>query len=198
MTEPRRLLFATTNAGKAEELAAYLNGLPVDLRFLADLEDPPEVAEDGETLESNAHKKAEVLFERVGYPTVADDTGLEVDVLDGAPGVRSARFAGPDVTDEDNRRRLLEVLEGETDRSARFRTVLAYVTDEGTRLYEGVCEGRILTEERGTGGFGYDRLFLPEGHDRTFAEMETETKNEISHRGRALRRFVRAIEEEIG
>lgn len=194
MAPSRPLLFATTNAGKAEELAAYLDERSIELRILADLDDPPAVTEDRDTLRGNARKKAEVLFERVGVPTVADDTGLEVDALDGAPGVRSARFAGTNVSDAENRRHLLERLEGIDDRSARFRTVLAYVTGNGIRYFEGVCEGTILREGRGTGGFGYDRLFRPSGHEETFAEMSTEQKNRISHRGRALRSFARAID----
>ena len=197
MSRPHRLLFATTNSGKADELRAYLEDLPVEVLVTADLSDPPEIVEDRETLAGNARKKAEMLFEHAGIPTVADDTGLEVDALDGRPGVRSARFAGPDASDADNRDHLLEALDSAADRSARFRTVLAYVTEEGTRFYEGICAGTILREERGTGGFGYDRLFRPSEREATFAEMDPEQKNAISHRGRALRSFVEALEADL-
>ena len=184
-----RLVLATRNAGKVAELAARLADLDVDLVSAADL-DAPDVEEDADTLAGNAEKKARALFEHTGLPALADDTGLEVDALDGLPGVRSARFAGDDADDGANRRKLLANLAGSETRTARFRTVLAYVDGDGLRTYDGVCEGTVATEESGTAGFGYDSVFRPaRGDGRTFAEMTAEEKNRISHRGRALDAF---------
>ncbi len=184
-----RLVLATRNPGKVAELAARLDGLGADLVSAADL-DAPEVAEDADTLRGNAEKKARALYAHTGAPSLADDTGLEVDALGGAPGVRSARFAGDDADDEANRRQLLADLAGAPSRTARFRTVLAYADEAGVRTFDGVCDGLIATEESGTGGFGYDSLFRPvDGDGRTFAEMTADEKNRISHRGRALDAF---------
>ena len=185
-----RLVLATHNAGKVAELAARLADLDVDLVSAADLGAPP-VVEDTDTLAGNAAKKARALFGHAGLPALADDTGLEVDALGGAPGVRSARFAGDDADDDANRRKLLADLAGSEARTARFRTVLAYVDGDGLRTFDGVCEGAITTEASGTAGFGYDSVFRPaQGDGRTFAEMTSSEKNRISHRGRALDAFV--------
>ena len=185
-----RLVLATRNAGKVAELEARLAGLGVELVSAAALDDAPEVEEDAETLRGNAEKKARALWGHTGRPSLADDTGLEVDALDGAPGVRSARYAGEDADDEANRRKLLAELAGASTRTARFRTVLAYADGDGVRYFDGVCEGLIATEEEGAGGFGYDALFRPaDGDGRTFAQMRTDEKNRISHRGRALDAF---------
>ena len=184
-----RLVLATRNPGKVAELRARLAGLDVDLVSAADL-DAPAVEEDADTLRGNAEKKARALYGHAGHAALADDTGLEVDALDGRPGVRSARYAGPDASDEDNRRHLLAELAGAPTRTARFRTVLAYADADGVHFFDGVCEGLITTEEEGTGGFGYDPVFRPTAGDgRTFAQMSAEEKNRISHRGRALDAF---------
>ena len=189
-SRPMRLVLATRNPGKVSELAARLGSLDVDLVSAADLDGAPEVEEPADSLRGNAEIKARALYAHTGQPSLADDTGLEVDALGGAPGVRSARFAGDDADDEANRRKLLADLAGAPDRTARFRTVLAYADEEGIEYFEGVCEGLIATEEAGTGGFGYDALFRPaDGDGRTFAEMTAEEKNRISHRGRALGAF---------
>ena len=186
-----RLVLATRNPGKVAELDARLAGLGVDLVTAAAL-DAPLVDEDADTLRGNAEKKARALFAHAGLPALADDTGLEVDALGGAPGVRSARFAGPDADDEANRRKLLADLAGAPSRTARFRTVLAYAYADGVRFFDGVCDGLIATEEEGTGGFGYDALFRPaDGDGRTFAQMSADEKNAVSHRGRALDAFSR-------
>jgi XTP/dITP diphosphohydrolase len=154
------------------------------------------VIEDAATLEGNAEKKARALHAFTGLPALADDTGLEVAALDGRPGVRSARFAGETATDADNRARLLAELHGQSDRRARFRTVLAFVDEAGAlHTFAGVCAGRILDEERGAGGFGYDALFVPDGHAETFAEMTKEAKNRISHRALALAAFAAWLEQ---
>ena len=191
------LVLATRNPGKVAEMRALLADLPVVLRSAAEIDGAPEVEEDAPTLEGNALKKARALHAHTGLPALADDTGLEVDALGGAPGVHSARYAGPAAADATNRARLLRELGGTADRTARFRTVIAFVEEGGVRTFEGTCEGHILHEERGTGGFGYDALFVPEDYDRTFAELPPDAKNAISHRGRALRAFTHYLRERI-
>lgn len=187
MTSIRRLVLGTHNPGKVEEFRALLSSLDLDLIPASDLPDAPDVAETADTLTGNAKMKARAFFETTRLPSLADDTGLEVDALDGKPGVHTARFAGADATADDNKRRLLDVMEGKNDRRARFRTVIALVNDDGSvRTFEGTCEGTISTEPRGKGGFGYDPLFVPEGSHQTFAEMSPQAKNEISHRRKAL------------
>ena len=187
MQLPSSLVLATGNPGKVDELRALLADLPLTLRPTGDLDAPPDVTEDADTLDGNARKKARAFHEHTGLPALADDTGLEVAALDGGPGVHTARFAGPDATPDDNKRRLLDAMEGVEDRRARFRTVAALVEDDGTtRTFEGICSGTITTEPQGDGGFGYDPLFLPDSYDQTFAEMPPETKNQISHRRKAL------------
>jgi len=187
MAPIRRLVLGTGNAGKVEELRALLADLPVELIPGSRLTAPPDVVEDADTLTGNARKKAEAYRAEAGLPALADDTGLEVAALDGRPGVHTARFAGPDATPDDNKRKLLAVLAGTDDRRARFRTIVALVDDTGqVHTFEGVCEGTITTTPRGDGGFGYDPLFRPDGHEQTFAEMPPADKNEISHRRKAL------------
>lgn len=190
MSSTYRLLLATGNPGKVAEMESLLAHLPVDLVTPADLDVSLNVTEDAETLRGNAHKKAAAYHNATGLPSLADDTGLEIDALDSRPGVHTARFAGPDATPQDNKRRTLKVMDGVDDRSARFRTVAAFVDEGGeTHTFEGVCPGEITTEERGDGGFGYDPLFLPDGHSQTFAEMPADAKNAISHRKKALEQF---------
>ncbi|HET6566323.1 MAG TPA: RdgB/HAM1 family non-canonical purine NTP pyrophosphatase, partial [Rhodothermales bacterium] len=172
------------------EMQALLGDLGVVLIPASDFPGAPEVEEDAPTLEGNARKKAVELQAFTGLSAVADDTGLEVDALGGRPGVHSARYSGPEADAGANRAKLLRELDGVRDRTARFRTVIAYADGEQVHLFEGVCEGRITEAERGAGGFGYDALFVPEGEDRTFAEMGKGEKNAISHRARALRGFV--------
>ena len=192
-----RIVLATRNPGQVAERRALLADLPVDLVSAADIDGAPEVEEDAPTLEGNARKKAEALNRHAGLPTLADDTGLEVDALGGAPGVHSARFAGPDADADKNRARLLRDLDGASDRRARFRTVLAFADGEEVRFFEGVCPGVITEAERGEGGFGYDALFQPEGETQTFAEMPAEAKNQISHRGRALETFATFLHTQL-
>ncbi len=184
-----RIVLATRNSGKVAELRALLADLPVELVSAVEVAGAPEVEEDAPTLEGNARKKALALHAHTGLPALADDTGLEVDALGGAPGVHSARFAGPDADDMANRARLLRDLAGADDRAARFRTVLAFVEGGEVSFSEGICEGHITEAECGIGGFGYDALFQPEGETQTFAEMPSDAKNAISHRGRALAGF---------
>jgi XTP/dITP diphosphohydrolase len=181
------LLIGTRNRDKAHELVALLGDLPVSIRTLHDVEGVPEIVEDADTLEGNAIKKATVAFERTGLPSVGDDTGLEVGYLQGAPGVYSSRYAGPDASYADNVRKLLRALKGvpQRRRNARFRCVMAFVAGGVREVVEGRCPGIILEAPRGSGGFGYDPVFLPDGHLQTFAEMDLVMKNGLSHRARA-------------
>ncbi len=185
-----KLVLATRNGHKVREINEILDGLDIELVSFHDLADLPDVVEDGATLDENAVKKAVEVAKATGLPALADDTGLEVDALGGAPGVHSARYAGPECDYDANNTKLLAELDGVTDseRSAAFRCVVALATPErlvGTVV--GKTTGCIMRERRGVGGFGYDPLFRPDGYDRTYAEMSAAEKNEISHRGRAVR-----------
>ncbi len=181
------LVCASANPDKVVEIAALLEGVAV---LLPRPPEVPDVVEDADTLEGNARLKAAAICAASGRPAVADDTGLEVDALGGAPGVYAARYAGEGVTYADNRKKLLAELAGvpERDRTARFRTVAMVVHPNGSEtVVEGVCEGLITLTERGARGFGYDAVFAPrDGEGRTFAEMSDAEKNAISHRGRAF------------
>ena len=180
-----RFVLATANPDKAEEIRAIL-GPGVEL--LPRPESVGEVDETGHTLEDNARLKASVLAAATGLPAIADDTGLEVDELDGRPGVYSARFAGEDATYADNVAKLLSEMRHANDRTARFRTVAAAVWPDGREvLAEGEVKGNIAPVARGGAGFGYDPVFVPDGEDRTFAEMTPDEKHRLSHRGRAFR-----------
>ena len=197
MPDAPPLVLATRNPGKVAEMEALLSGLDVRLRSAVEWPDAPDVEEDAPELEGNARKKAVALHNHTGLPALADDTGLEVGALGRRPGVRSARFAGPHADDAANRARLLRELAGHDDRAAQFRTVVALAEGGDVRYFEGVCRGLIIEEERGTGGFGYDALFVPEGEARTFAEMSAEEKNAISHRGRALREVAAYLRDRL-
>ena len=190
----KRLVVASANPDKVAEIAAILGDVVELVPRPADLAD---VVEDGDTLEANARLKAVAVATHAGAAAVADDTGLEVDALDGAPGVHSARFAGDDPTYEDNVRKLLAELDGlpPEQRTARFRTVAMVRTPDGGEVVGiGAVEGRIIDEPRGAGGFGYDPVFAPvESDGRTFAEMSDDEKHEISHRGRAFRALAAAL-----
>ena len=190
-TARTRLVLATRNRHKVAELSAMLAGLPVDVLSFHDFPDMPEVIEDGATLETNAVKKAVEVAAATGLPSLADDTGLEVDALDGAPGVHSARYSGEGANAERNNAKLLSELDGVAGdaRTASFRCVVALAVPDGdVSIVEGVTCGVILEALRGEGGFGYDPLFLPDGHEHTYAEMGAPEKNVISHRGKAISR----------
>ncbi len=191
-----KLVIATRNLGKKKEIEALLSNLDVEIFALSDFPEVPDVIEDADTLEGNARKKALASFAHFGLPALADDTGLEVDALDGRPGVYSARYAGEDGNAEANRKLLCKELKGTVNRSARFRTVMAYMDGEEVHYFEGLCEGRILDHEVGTGGFGYDPLFVPDGYEQTFGEMPAALKNSMSHRGKALQQFVAFLEKQ--
>ncbi|MBF7083125.1 XTP/dITP diphosphatase [Desulfallas sp. Bu1-1] len=184
-----RLVLATHNEGKVRELQELLASTGFEVVSLARYPHVPEVVEDGETFRDNAIKKAREVSAAVGEITLADDSGLEVDYLNGAPGVHSARFAGEGHDDAANNKKLLRLLEGVSweKRTARFRCVVAVATPDGrVATAEGTCEGIISTEPRGENGFGYDPLFFVPEYGKTFAELNSEEKNAISHRGRAL------------
>lgn len=193
------LLLGTRNVEKAAELAALLEGLPWKVVSLADMPEVPEPVEDGATFEENAVKKAFHYGQHLNVACVADDSGLAVDALDGAPGVLSARYAGEGCSYEDNNRKVLEGLKGvpEEQRTARFICCAVFAPLIGPpRVEVGKIEGRIALEPRGDKGFGYDPIFIPEGHDLTFGEMDPAEKNAISHRGRAflkLRQFLESL-----
>jgi XTP/dITP diphosphohydrolase len=185
------LVVASRNPDKLVELCHALAGLDLEIRSAAEFPEVPEVAETGSTLEENALLKARAIHEATGALALADDTGLEVDALGGAPGVASARFAGPEQSYARNVEKLLTLMERVPDerRHARFRTVIALRFPEGREeVVEGVCEGTILRERRGGGGFGYDPLFFVPPLGKTFAELTLEEKNRVSHRGRAMRK----------
>lgn len=189
-----KLVFATNNKNKVREINALL-GDKFKIYSLADINCFDEIPETADTLEGNALQKARYIAERFGYDSFADDTGLEVKSLDERPGVYTARYAGEDCTAEDNMRKLLQEMEGVADRSARFRTVIALIINGEEKLFEGAVEGTISETKSGEEGFGYDPVFIPEGHDRTFAQMDMEEKNSMSHRGRAIRKLVEYLSE---
>ena len=189
----KKLIFATNNAHKLSEVQAVLGDAftLVTLRECGITEDIPETAA---TLEGNALQKARYIYEKTGLDCFADDTGLEVDALGGAPGVHSARYATDGHDFAANNRLLLKNLEGITDRTARFRTVIALILDGVEYTFEGRVEGTIATAESGSEGFGYDPLFVPSGEIITFAQMSAEAKNAISHRGRAVAELVKFLD----
>ena len=197
--EARRVVVASSNHGKLAEIRSALDFEGWEFVTAADLgREPLEVEETGETFEENARLKARAYWQEFGCAALADDSGLEVDALDGAPGVFSSRYAGPDATDADNNTKLLEALSGipVADRAARFRSTIVLVDVGGAEtVASGTCEGAIGLEARGAGGFGYDPLFLPEATPgRTMAELAMAEKNAVSHRGSALRALRAAIE----
>ncbi len=190
---------ASANPGKVREIAALLDGL---VELLPRPDGVPDVIEDADTLVGNARLKALAICVATGLPAISDDTGLEVDALDGAPGVFTARFAGEGCSDADNRAKMLQVLDDVPPlrRTARFRTVAMVIWPDGEELaVEGVCEGHIAVLERGDRGWGYDKLFIPDDSDgSTFAEMSETAKNEISHRGRAFRALLTELTNREG
>lgn len=183
------IVFATNNLHKLEEARALAAG-KMKILSLSDINCHDDIPETADTLEGNALIKARWVKEKYGYDCFADDTGLMVDALDGAPGVYSARFAGPQCNANDNMALLLEKLKGEVDRKARFVTVIALVKDGEEHLFTGKVEGTIATEPHGTEGFGYDPVFIAEESGLPFAEMSQQDKNAISHRGRAMRQLI--------
>jgi len=184
-----KICFATNNSKKIEEVKAAL-GEDFTLLSLADIGCHEELQETGDTLEHNAFQKARYVYDNYGVSCFADDTGLEVDALEGAPGVYSGRFAGEPRSDERNISLLLEKMEGIQNRKARFRTVIALILEGEEHRFDGMAEGEIIHGRSGKAGFGYDPVFRPDGGELTFAEMSMDDKNRISHRGRAVQKLI--------
>ena len=188
----KKLVVATNNAHKLEEIAAIL-GDEMELFSLKDINCHADIPETADTLEGNARQKALYIYENYGMDCFADDTGLEVDALNGAPGVFSARYAGDGHDSEANMQKLLKVLEGKENRKAQFRTAICLIIEGKEYLFEGIVKGKIIEEKRGGAGFGYDPIFVPEGHDQTFAELGNDIKNTISHRARAVEKLCKFL-----
>lgn len=184
----KELVFATHNAHKLEEMRAILKNY--NIIGLNEINCHEEIVEDADTLEGNAKIKADFVTNNYHIDCFADDTGLEVEALDGAPGVYSARYAGEGCSFQDNVNKLLETMRGIENRRARFRTVIALNLDGKQYFFEGIVNGTIVKEQHGEGGFGYDPIFLPDGYEHTFAEMSLELKNKISHRGLATQKLM--------
>lgn len=193
----KELILATKNKHKTVELGALLEPLGIKVLNALDFPNLPDVVEDGLTLQDNALKKARTIAQITGIPTLADDTGLLVDALNGNPGVFSARYAGENATYDENVTKLLMELsvKGEFPFSARFETVLAFIWGGKETCLKGVCEGKIIHERKGEKGFGYDPIFVPDGFTETFAELSSPQKNAISHRGKAMNLFIELVEE---
>jgi len=192
-----QLVCASANPGKVAEIEQLM---PQGVSLLPRPTTVPDVVEDADTLVGNARIKAQAIVNATGCPALADDTGLFVDVLEGLPGVRTARYAGEEATDADNKRKLLAALENSTQRSCRFKTAVVVLWPNGDEIVvEGVCEGSIATSETGTSGFGFDAVFIPaDGDGRTFAEMNAVEKNAMSHRGRAFVELAKVLTNHVG
>ena len=182
------LVIATRNTGKTSEIRDLLKGFPINIKNLDDFGPIPQVEEDGNTFDENAYKKASFTAKILGLPALADDSGLLVEALGGAPGIHSARYAGENATDEQRRSKVLQKMEGKTDRRAAFECVISIAVPTGPALtYEARCEGLITTEPAGSNGFGYDPIFYYPPLKKTFAELTMQEKSHVSHRGKALR-----------
>ena len=183
-----KLVFATNNKHKLQEVRDIV-GDRVEVLSLADINCYDDIPETADTLQGNALIKARHIYAKYGLDCFADDTGLEVEALDGAPGVYSARYAGDECNSEANMQKLLQNLTGETNRNAQFRTVIALIIRGEEKLFNGIVKGTIATEKKGDSGFGYDPIFIPEGHSESFAQMSSEMKNSMSHRFRATQQL---------
>ncbi|MEW6086735.1 MAG: XTP/dITP diphosphatase [bacterium] len=190
------IVVATRNKGKLKEIKEILKGLDVNLLSLDDFSDLPDVVEDGLTFKNNALKKAKIISEITGFPVISDDSGLQIDVLNGQPGIHSARFSGDNAKDADNIKKVLDLIKDvpEQKRTARFKAVLClYFSKRKVKFTEGTCEGRMIFAPRGENGFGYDPIFVPKGYKKTFAELSGKTKNRISHRAKAMKEMKKII-----
>lgn len=188
-----KILLATRNKGKVKELATLLGRINYQVVGIDAFDNAPLVIEDGATYEENAMKKASALHEFSGLLTIADDSGIEVDSLNGLPGIYSARFAGPNASDENNNIKLLELLKpfpDKNERTARFKAAIALKGDNVENVFIGTVEGAIASEPVGQSGFGYDPLFIPDGFDQTFGQLDKDVKNQISHRAKALNKLI--------
>lgn len=185
----KKIVFATNNQHKLEEIRKITAG-KIEVLSLSDIQSHDEIEESGATLKENALIKAQFIKNHYGFDCFADDTGLEVEALHGAPGVYSARYAGEGCNPMDNMKKLVQTLEGEKNRAACFRTVIALLLNGKTYFFEGEIRGKIIPEKRGNAGFGYDPIFVPDGYDKTFAELGDDIKNRISHRALATQKLV--------
>ena len=192
-----KLVFATNNKHKLQEVRDIV-GDRVEVLSLADINCYDDIPETADTLQGNALIKARHIYEKYGFDCFADDTGLEVEALDGAPGVYSARYAGEECDSEANMRKLLENLTGKTNRNAQFRTVIALIINGEEMLFNGIVKGSIATEKNGDSGFGYDPVFVPEGYSESFAQMSSKMKNSMSHRFRATQQLGDFLKENYG
>ncbi|MCJ7616755.1 MAG: XTP/dITP diphosphatase [Desulfobacterales bacterium] len=184
------IVIATGNKGKKSEISYLLKGFPVDIKGLDDFGPIPDVEEDGDTFEKNAYKKASFTARILGFPALADDSGLLVEALDGEPGVHSARYAGENATDEQRCQKLLQEMKGKSNRKATFKCVISIAVPTGHALtYEAACEGLIAEQPSGSNGFGYDPVFYYPPLNKTFGELTIEEKSRVSHRGKALGEF---------
>ena len=194
--ESKILVLATKNQGKTKEMRRILADYPVEIKNLDDFGPIPEIIEDGSTFDDNAYKKASLTARMLGFPALADDSGLVVEALGGAPGVLSARYGGPGLDDAGRCLRLLDEMKGKTDRKAAFECVLSLAVPTGPALtYEGRCEGVITESMEGEGGFGYDPVFYYEPFGKTFAQCSADEKNTVSHRGKALNEMAREFDK---
>lgn len=192
------IVLATTNKGKTREIQKLLKQSDIQIKNLDDFGPIPEVIEDGETFDDNAYKKASFTAKILGYPAMADDSGLCVDALDGAPGVYSARYAGENATDEENVNKMLDALKDKENRAAAFKCVISIAVPTGAALtYEGDCKGVITKEAEGDNGFGYDPLFFYPEFNKTFAQLTIEEKGRVSHRGKALQQVADEMDKII-
>lgn len=190
----RKLVFATNNLHKLEEVATIL-GDNIELLSLKDIHCDVDIPETADTLEGNALLKSEYVYNNYGLDAFADDTGLEIEALNNEPGVYSARYAGEDKSSQANMLKVLDKLQGVENRKAQFRTVISLLLDGKPYLFEGIIQGKIIEEKRGEAGFGYDPIFMPDGFDKTFAELGNEIKNKISHRAIAVNKLCEFLKE---
>lgn len=188
----KKIVFATNNAHKLQEVSEILED-KIQIMNLKDIHCDEEIPETSDTIEGNAYQKANYIYEHYHVDCFADDTGLEVEALNGAPGVYSARYAGPQHNSKDNIRKLLTDMQDIENRTAQFRTAIVLILDGKIHLFEGTIKGTIIRSERGSGGFGYDSVFVPDGFEKTFAELGEEIKNKISHRAIATKKLVKFL-----
>ncbi|AZQ64356.1 RdgB/HAM1 family non-canonical purine NTP pyrophosphatase [Flammeovirga pectinis] len=192
----KKICFATNNINKLKEIQQQLEGL-YQVVSLKEINCEEELPETQETLEGNSLQKAQYVWDNYGVSCFADDTGLEINALNGEPGVYSARYAGPQRDSDNNMDLVLKNLEGKNDRSARFRTVITLLWEGNVEQVEGIAEGDIITERTGDEGFGYDPIFKSKGHERTFAQLSSKEKNEISHRGKAVVKLIELLKDKV-
>ena len=187
----RKIIIATKNKGKIKEFKNILSDNKFEISSLIDINNLPDINEDGNSFKDNAVKKSRHIFEMTGKPCIADDSGLEIDYLNGAPGVKSSRFCGISTPQKLKNEKIISMMKGakENERSAQFKCVIAYTDNNEKKAFDGICKGRISDKPKGENGFGYDPIFIPEGFDKTFGEIDEDVKNRISHRAKALREF---------